>query len=227
MRIEKLGKITAINADCMEVMVDYPDGYFDLAIVDPPYGIDVTRMSMGTDGGVMKADSRVKRMRKADGSNRWDMAIPSAAYFAELFRVSRNQVIWGGNYFPLPPTRCFVVWDKEQVLGDFSQVELAWTSFNQPAKLIRYVSAGFRQKRRDALAKIHPTQKPEALYRYLLGQFADSSFRILDTHGGSMTHATACHDLGAELVIVERNPLYFERAVKMVKGYQRQLTLPF
>lgn len=224
MKEEQLQTIRTYCGDCMEVMGNFPTGFFDLAIVDPPYGINVTRMSMGSGGGVMKATSRAKKLRKETDDN-WDAAPPGPAYFLELFRVSRNQVIWGGNCFGLPPTRCMVVWDKEQVLETFSQAELAWTSFDCPIKLFRHSCAGFRDKSRRKVEKIHPTEKPVDLYGYLLNQFAFPGAKILDTHGGSMSHAIACHEMNMELVIVERNEVYYNKAVKRLKWHQRQQKL--
>lgn len=198
------------NCDCMEYMRAVPDGFFDLAVVDPPYGINVTRMSMGGGGGILKQESTVQRLRntRLKGSGKlknraintmpcdWDLHPPGEDYFRELFRVSRNQVIWGGNYFPLPPTRCVLCWDKEQFFETFSQVEVAWTSFDRPAKLFRYSNGGFRSC--DRTRKIHPTQKPVALYAWIYRTFASERQRVLDTHLGSGSSRIAAYRMGLD-----------------------------
>jgi site-specific DNA-methyltransferase (adenine-specific) len=206
----------------MEYMKTIADGFFDLAIVDPPYGINVTRMSMGTGGGIMKRDSTVKRLRdarlKESGKLKnqiscdWDFYPPTAAYFKELFRVSKSQIIWGGNYFDLPPTRCIVCWDKEQVFENFSQVEMAWTSFNMPAKLFRYSNGGFRCG--DKSPKIHPTQKPVKLYHYLLDTFAKPGDRIFDSHLGSGSSRIAAYRLGFDFHATEIDKIFFDAQEK-------------
>jgi len=183
-------------ADCMDFMRGVPDGYYDLAIVDPPYGLG----KRTTDGG-SKANSQTKFMDDIRRSN-WDDNLPSVEYWGELFRVSINQIIWGGNYFGLPAHRTFIVWDKMTYVPTMSQVEIAWTSFDSPA---RYVKINSNQ-----LDRQHPTQKPVALYRWLLQNYAKPGHRILDTHGGSMSSAIACHDLGFDLDIIELDPDYFK-----------------
>lgn len=145
------------NTDCMDFMRTLPDGAFQLAIADPPYGI---RDAGGQTGGSGKLKGRVFNNGRID---RWDKA-PSQEFFAELRRVSRHVIIWGGNYFPLPPSRCFICWDKVQPWENFSQVEMAWTDFDGPAQLFRYDN-----RTGD---KIHPTQKPVALYAWLMRKYA-------------------------------------------------------
>mgnify|MGYP001488320839 CR=1 FL=1 len=188
------------NIDCMEYMRGLPDKAYPLAIVDPPYGI-----------GIASNPVRQKHERK-----RWDVAIPSQAYFDELRRVSVDQIVWGGNYFPLPPTQCFLIWDKVQPF-DFSlaMCELAWTSFKQPAKMHRLSIASER-------GKIHPTQKPVALYRWLLQNYAKPGQRILDTHGGSMSIAIACDIEGYDLTLCELDKDYFEAGKKRLEQHQAQ-----
>ena len=159
-------KSEVYNIDCVEFMKTLPDKCFDLAIADPPYGINAANMSntqsmrnrLQQDAGKLK--NRILQIAKKD----WDFYPPKKDFFDELFRVSKNQIIWGGNYFDLPPTRCFVCWDKVQPWENFSQVEYAWTSFDYPAQLFR-----FDNKTGD---KIHPTQKPVSLYAYLLSKYA-------------------------------------------------------
>lgn len=170
-------------------MARYPDQWFDLAVVDPPYGINAAKMQMGshptrsrTDGhgsgpGVSTASRLKGRLNNGSGKlkNRilnkssidWDNEVPGDEYFKELFRVSKNQIIWGGNYFPLPPSRGIIVWDKCQPWDNFSQVEIAWTSFDMPAKIFRYSNTGGA----NAEKKIHPTQKPTQLYDWIYSRF--------------------------------------------------------
>lgn len=209
MKIEKLGGIMLVLGDCMDYMRECPDKSFDLAIVDPPY--DLPKRSTTGSG---KLKNRI--LNKSEISDRWDIK-PDAAYFEELFRVSKNRIIWGGNYFPLPPTRCFVCWDKCQPWENFSQVEYAWTSFNYPAKLFRFDNRSTK--------KIHPTEKPVQLYEYLLCHFAKEGDKILDTHGGSMSYAIAAHRLGYDLTIIEKDAEYYETAKTRLIEYQRELKL--
>lgn len=207
----QLGNITAIHGDCMEYMKSLPDKSFDLAIVDPPYGIDINK------------SGRLVKEKKRDYKN-WDTDTPSSEYFKDLFRVSNNQIIWGGNYFDLKPTRCFIIWDKAQPEQlSFAMCEQAWTSFDTVAKIFRYSV----QKHTASENKIHPTQKPIELYRWLLANYAKQGDKILDTHGGSFSHAIACHDLDFELTIIEKDEDYFNAAIKRLKWHQRQQTLQF
>lgn len=181
------------NIDCLEYMKTIPDNHFDLAIVDPPYGLD----KKSTHGrGKLK-----NRILNTGHIQDWDIK-PTEEYFNELFRVSKNQIIWGGNYFSLPPTRCFVVWDKQQPWENFSQAELAWTSFDKPAKMITIS--------KSTGGKIHPTQKPIELYAYLLRTFANIGDTILDTHLGSGSSRIAAYKLGYDFVGCEINQQYFQ-----------------
>lgn len=147
----------------------------------------------------------------------WDK-IPDETYFKELFRVSKNQIIWGGNYFNLPPTRCFIIWDKK-ISEDFSlaMCELAWTSFDKLAKIYNYYN--------PKGGKIHPTQKPVKLYEWLLMNYAKQGDKILDTHLGSGSIAIACHNLGFDFKACELDPDYYEAALKRLKQHQSQLTM--
>lgn len=182
------------NIDCLEYMKTIPDNHFDLAIVDPPYGLD----KKSTHGrGKLK-----NRILNTGHIQDWDIK-PTEEYFNELFRVSKNQIIWGGNYFSLPPTRCFVVWDKQQPWENFSQAELAWTSFDKPAKMITISKS-------TGGGKIHPTQKPIELYAYLLRTFANIGDTILDTHLGSGSSRIAAYKLGFDFVGCEINQQYFQ-----------------
>lgn len=171
------------NTDCMEYMKSIPDKFFELAVVDPPYGLD----KKSTHGRGKLKDRSLNR----GNIQKWDIR-PNQEYFDELFRVSRNQIIWGGNYFNLPPSRGIVCWDKMQPWENFSQVELAWTSFDCPASLIRLSNTGGANKE----TKIHPTQKPVALYHFLLKKFVRSGNRLLDTHLGSGSSRIAAYKMG-------------------------------
>ena len=196
---------TLYNCDCMELMKQYPDNHFDLAIVDPPYGIDVTKMNMGG-----------RQTVKPDKTKNWDSAVPTKEYFDELKRVSKNQVIWGGNYFELPPTRCWLMWDKgESMYGrDFAEAEMAWTNFD---KVVRLYKQNPNQNDR-----IHPTQKPIKLYEWLLTNYAKQGDKILDTHLGSGSHAIACNNLGFELTACELDEDYFKASVERIKREAQQ-----
>jgi site-specific DNA-methyltransferase (adenine-specific) len=208
--------ITATNEDNMVMMKRYPDNYFELAIVDPPYGIDLANMNMGI-GNTPKASKAKNRKWKAKD---WDSAVPTKEYFDELFRVSKNQIIWGGNYFDLPPCGKFIIWDKEIPKGlSFSDCEYAWTSFKGANKMLRY--SAYRNKSE----KFHPTQKPPALYEYCLMNFANAGNKILDTHLGSGSIALACHNLGYDLTACEIDSEYFTKYEERLKQHQSQLTM--
>ena len=183
------------NIDCMEYMRTMPDKFFDLAVVDPPYGL---HKDSSNGRGVLK-----NRVFNAGNISRWDLA-PSQEYFDELFRVSKNQIIWGGNYFPLPPTRCVLCWDKVQPWPNFSQVEIAWTSFDAPAKIFH-----FDNRTGD---KIHPTRKPTALYKWIFDNFAKPGMKILDTHLGSGSSRIAAHFAGLDFYGCEIDREYFDAA---------------
>lgn len=216
----------------MDMMKEFPDNRFDLAIVDPPYGISAPKMGMGAgfSDGKYYANGRKNRLSQGAGklkdrklqtmSSEWDARPPSHEYFAELRRVSRNQIIWGGNYFDLPPTRCIICWDKEQPWENFSQWEMAWTSFDKPAALFR------RQNGSLEAGKIHPTQKPVKLYDWILSRFAQPGQRIIDTHLGSGSIAIACHHAGLHLTACEIDPDYFHSACDRVKNELAQTTIP-
>jgi site-specific DNA-methyltransferase (adenine-specific) len=226
-----IGLAKIYNMDCMEFMAALPDKAFDLAIVDPPYGINAPNMSMGQNknraDGWNRGDStavKIKKGRLNSGGGKlknrllntseigWDCAIPDDEYFEELFRVSANQIIWGGNYYDLPPTRCVICWDKCQPWENFSQWEMAWTSFDKPAAHFSYSNTGGANKE----TKIHPTQKPIALYEWLLSRFAKTGQRILDTHLGSGSNAIACNNLGFELTACEIDGNYYQTTCNRV-----------
>ena len=227
----------ALNIDCMEYMKTLPDKAFDLAIVDPPYGIDAAKMAMGEGAksrrGKSSTSVELRKARFSQGSGKlkgralnqmnldWDSAPPKQEYFDELFRVSKNQIIWGGNYFNLPPTRGIVCWDKQQPWENFSQWEMAWTSFDKPAKLVSISTT------RTGEEKIHPTQKPVKLYKWLLMNFASEGDRILDTHLGSGSSRIACAELGFDFVGCEIDKAYFELQEKRFKEWASQLCFEF
>lgn len=189
------------NVDCMEFMKGVKDKAYDLAIVDPPYGIPEA-----FSGGFASNRKGRKASPFAANMKEWDIK-PKPEYFKELQRVSINQCIWGGNYFDLPPTRGIIAWVKpEQANGNhpfFSHFEYCWTSFKKPAKVITMTTMEGKDHR------IHSTQKPVNLYRWILSNYAKDGDKILDTHGGSMSIAIACYDLGFELDLCELDPDYF------------------
>ena len=206
--------IKLFNQDCMEAIKEMPDKAYDLAIVDPPYGIGGDAMHQNRlRKGAGKLKNRV--IQQMDSS--FDNNPPNQIYFTELFRVSKNQIIWGLNYFVLPKTRGVLCWDKVQPWDNFSQIELAWTSFDRPAKLFRYDN-----RTGD---KIHPTQKPVALYQWLLKNYAKPDDKILDTHGGSMSIAIACHDLGFDLTLYEIDKDYFQAGKERLERHMAQSNL--
>jgi len=202
--------ITATNEDNMLMMARYPDDYFDLAIVDPPYGI-------GEDGG----KCRTRGSKKTNGVKKnWDNKKPKKEYFKELRRVSKNQIIWGGNYFAdlLPASRCWLYWQKNMG-GDFADGELAFTSFDKVLK--QYT------KRSETFNRIHPTQKPVKLYEWQLMNYAKEGDKILDTHRGSASLDIACHNLGFDLVTCELDTDYFNYGNKRLKQHQQQQVMKF
>jgi len=204
--------ITITNEDNMELMKRYPDKYFDLAIVDPPYGLG-DRLSNG--GGKRKDDpSRLLYVDKE-----WDI-LPTAEYWKELFRVSKNQVVFGANYFLeyLPNTRGFVCWDKNQAMPTLSACELVWTSFDKPAKIMKKSSTD--------LERFHPTQKPIYAYKFMFEYCkTQQGDKILDTHLGSGSIAIACHDYGFELIACELDKEYYDKALKRLQQHQAQLQM--
>ena len=203
--------INIYNQDCLEAMKEMSDNQFDLAIVDPPYGLG----KRTTDGG-SKKNTQTKFMNDIRRTN-WDDSVPPKKYFDELKRVSKNQIIWGGNYFEIHSYRTFIVWDKMTYVPTMSQVELAATSFDKPARLIKINS--------NQLERIHPTQKPVKLYEWLLMNYANEGDKILDTHLGSGSIAIACHNLGYDLEGYELDKKYYDNALKRIKEHQSQLRL--
>lgn len=197
------------NEDCMDLMARYEDNYFDLAIVDPPYGIDAGKMTMGS--------GKHEFVKGKD----WDSAVPDDEYFEELFRVSREQIIWGGNYFKLPLNNNWIIWDKKNPNLSFSEAELAWCSINKNVRIFQRLSTlpDYDGKKK------HPTQKPIKLYEWLLMKYANENDKILDTHLGSGSIAIACHNLGYELTGCELDKDYYEAAMKRIEQHKQQQRL--
>ena len=199
------------NEDNMKLMARYEDNYFDLAIVDPPYGI----------GDKFKGGKTGKMNFNEVVNKGWDIKPPTKEYFKELIRVSKNQIIWGGNYFldNLQSSRCFIVWDKK-ISQDFSlaMCELAWTSFDKLAKI-------YRLSVPKVGGKIHPTQKPVKLYEWLLMNYAEKGNKILDTHLGSGSIALACHNLGYDLTACELDKEYYDAAIKRIEQHKAQIRM--
>ena len=194
--------------DCMDGMAQFPDKYFELAIVDPPYGIE--RFKHG--GSVVN--------KYGDETRQWNNEKPSKEYFDELFRVSKNQIIWGANNFQLPPSEYFIIWDKVNPPDfSFAMVEMAWTNCKKPAKMYRYNSAAESQDR------IHPTQKPIALYTWLLQHYAHKGDKILDTHVGSDSSIIACHLLGFDFIGFEIDKDYHRMASERLEKERSQVTI--
>ena len=201
----KTERINITNEDNMELMKRYEDNYFDLAIVDPPYGISISS----------------NPVRQQHEKKEWDNSIPKKEYFEELKRVSKNQIIWGGNYFLdyLSKTQCFFIWDKKQPFEfSLAMCEFAWTSFKKPAKI--FTQSVLKEKN-----KIHPTQKPVKLYEWLLMNYAKEGDKILDTHLGSGSIAIACHNLKYDLTGCELDEEYFDSFVKRYKQHTAQIQL--
>jgi site-specific DNA-methyltransferase (adenine-specific) len=213
--------INISNEDNIELMARYPDNYFDLAIVDPPYGIDIGNQSQGKGGGLAKKiDYTVKD---------WDKLSPDIKYFKELIRVSKNQIIWGANHFidKIPfGSPCWIVWDKINGSTDFADCELAYTSFKTTVRKISWKWAGMlQQDMKNKEQRIHPTQKPVKLYEWLLMNYAKQGDKILDTHLGSGSIALACHNLKYDLTACELDKDYYDAAMLRLKQHQQQLKM--
>lgn len=196
------------HMDCLEGMKQFPDKFFELAIVDPPYGIKVGQMNMGS-----------RQTITPDKEKKWDDSPPDDKYFSELFRVSKNQIIWGGNYFKLPPTRCFTIWDKGETMygRSFAECEFAWTSFDASARIYKYSP--------NDNTRIHPTQKPAALYCWLLKNYAKAGDKILDTHVGSASSLLACIEMGFEYMAFELDEDYYKAAQERLEAFKAQTRL--
>lgn len=218
-------KITITNEDNMELMARYPDKYFELAIVDPPYGIDHANKAGKTSGQKYGNAAAKKRTYTAKD---WDKKTPEQMYWDELFRVSKNQIVWGGNYFSeyLNSKSSWIVWDKENGDNNFSDCELAWTSFGGKLNLFKNCWNGMIQHdMKNKQERIHPTEKPYRLYKYCLEKYAKQGDKILDTHLGSGSIAIACHDYGFELTACELDKEYYDKAIERIKNHTAQQSL--
>ena len=200
------------NKDCIEAMKDMADNQYDLAIVDPPYGLERFKAS---DGGNSK---KIKSF--GDKNKNWNNIKPNKEFFNELFRVSKYQIIWGSNNFVLPTSEYFIIWQKSNALDfSFAMVEQAWTNVKKPAKLFVNLHVHNKDKR------IHPTQKPVKLYEWLLMNYAKKGYKILDTHLGSGSIAIACHNLGYDLDAYEIDKEYYEATMKRFNNHTSQKQL--
>jgi len=208
------------NMDCLEAMKQMSDNQFDLAIVDPPYGINVAKT--GNVGGEKLA--KVKDY----GAKDWDKNAPDIEYFNELIRVSKNQIVWGANHFisRIPfDSPCWIVWDKNNS-GNFADCELAWTSFDSAVRKFKFTWNGMLQgDMKNKEIRIHPTQKPVKLYEWILDNYANEGDKILDTHLGSGSIALACHNRGYDLTGFEIDSEYYNNAIERLRVHQSQLTM--
>ena len=206
----------------MELMARYPDNYFDLAIVDPPYGIGESKKDNKGRSKIAKSKDYTKKD--------WDLSVPNIEYFNELKRVSKNQIIWGANHFieniPNANSSCWIVWDKVNGENDFADCELAYCSKKTAVRKLEFKWHGMlQQDMKNKEERIHPTQKPVALYKWLLDKYAKQGDKILDTHLGSGSIAIACHDYGYELTCCELDVDYYNKAVERIKNHVSQLKL--
>ena len=212
------------NMDCMEGMKEFPDKFFDLAIGDPPYGI-------GESGRKNHTRSKMARSKKYPAFTGNDEKPPDAGYFKELLRVSKNQIIWGANHFisMIPyDSHCWIVWDKDNGNTDFADCELAWTSFNTAVRKFKYKWQGMLQENMAAKEeRIHPTQKPVALYTWLLNKYAKPGFKILDTHVGSASSLIACYRAGLEYWGFETHKGYYQKATERLETEKAQMRMTF
>jgi len=215
-------KIYIENCDNMELMKRFPDNHFDLAIVDPPYGI-------GEDGGKNHSRSKQAKAKEYTPKN-WDISAPKKDYFIELLRVCKNVVIWGANHFieniPNANSSSWIVWNKLNGDNDFADCELAWTNYKSAVRNFDFRWAGMLQgDMKNKEIRIHPTQKPVALYKWILDKYAKENDKILDTHLGSGSIAIACHDYGFELTACELDKEYYDKAIERIKNHVSQQKL--
>jgi site-specific DNA-methyltransferase (adenine-specific) len=208
--------MTITNEDNMELMARYEDNHFDLAIVDPPYGIGAAK-NFGLE------EFGWKQYKRSD----WDNSIPNGNYFKELFRVSKNQIVWGGNYMTefLPASMVWIIWDKGQRGFTLADGEMAWTSFNKAMRIFEFSRAGCIKSNNTMIEKFHPTAKPFELYKYCLDKYAKQGDKILDTHLGSGSIAIACHDYGFSLTACELDKEYYDKAMTRINNHKAQTKL--
>ncbi len=198
-----------ILGDCMDIMAKMPDKSNDLCITDPPYGIERFK----------KGSLRFDKIGEYQNGLKWDSK-PTQEYFSELFRISKYQIIWGANNFTLPESEYFIIWDKHQTVKNFASAEMAYTNIKQPAQIFRYSIHKHNQ-----IDKIHPTQKPVALYKWLLQNYAKPNDKIFDSHSGSGSLRIACHDLGFDLVSCELDPDYYRDNEARYQKHIQQIDL--
>ena len=210
--------IEYFNEDCMEGMKRYKDKHFDLAIVDPPYGIGADKAQ--NNGGEKWG---YKKYKDTD----WDTSIPEKGYWDELFRISKNQIVWGGNYMTefLPPRMGWIVWDKGQRDFSLADGELAWTSFNKALRIFEMSRGEMLAKNNKEGGRFHPTQKPVKLYKWLLHNYANPGDLILDTHVGSASSLIACHLLGFDAVGFELDEGYYKESKERLERVMNQCLL--
>ena len=209
------------NMDCMQGMKEFPDKYFDLAIVDPPYGI-------GENGDTNHTRSKLAKAKDYKAFSGNDLKPPDKEYFDELFRASKNQIIWGANHFisKIPyDSSCWIVWDKDNT-GDFADCELAWTSFDSAVRKFKYRWNGMLQENmKNKESRIHPTQKPVALYEWLLNRYVNPNDVILDTHVGSASSLIACHNTNHKFVGFELDEYYYKVSKQRLDTEMAQMRL--
>lgn len=225
--------MTITNEDNMALMARYPDNYFDLAIVDPPYGIGedgLKNHSRGKPVTIGKSKSKAVCKSQKYTPKQWDKNPSSKEFFNELFRVSKNQIIWGANHFienlPYQNSSCWIIWDKENGESDFADCEMAFTSFKTAVRKFTFKWNGMLQgDMKNKEKRIHPTQKPVALYKWLLDKYAKQGDKILDTHLGSGSIAIACHDYGFDLTACELDKEYYDKAMQRINNHVAQQKL--
>lgn len=241
--MEITDKIRITNEDNMQLMSRYPDNYFELAIVDPPYGIgESSKNRNGITKLKDKRNGRISYIKTNNEIKDWDNKAPNIDYFKELQRVSKNQIIWGANHFieniPNSNSSSWVVWDKCNGTSDFADCELAFTSFKGAVRQFRYMWSGMFQGKQSFTEghifegnlslhekRIHKTHKPSILYKWLLDKYAKEGDKILDTHLGSGSIAIACHDYGFDLTACELDAEYYEKAIERIKNHVAQQKL--
>jgi len=228
----RLPFLSLFHADCMEIMKQYPDKYFDLAIVDPPYGIGASDYKRG---GTQHGNSKAKC--KEYGSKNWDNATPTTEYWNELKRISKNQIVWGANHFisDIPfNSSCWIVWDKENGDNGYADCELAWTSFKSAVRKFKWKWQGMlQQNMKNKQDRIHPTEKPIELYEFCLKNYAEGGYKIIDTHFGSGSIALAVDKanrldkMNLHLTACEIDKEYIDKAIKRISESIKQGTLSF
>lgn len=239
---DKLGNITLYNCDCMEYMRTLPDKYFSLAITDPPYGINVTKMAYTQDDNRLcrqKNGSSLSVKKEKYKYGDWDNNCPSEEYFTELSRISKNRIIFGVNYFNTTMRGGRIVWDKCNGDNSFSDCEIAYCSLHERVRLFRFMWSGMCQgkdmcsghiqqgNKKLNQKRIHPTEKPIVLYKWLLKNYAKEGDKIFDSHFGSLSIGIACHDAGFELTACELDTDYYNAGKQRLIDHQKQMRLEF